>query len=130
MPGFTVTPSPCRPAAGRSVSRFRPFVGRYKKGGRRRLAADRSVMSGSAAKRLRAQFRATYGRGPRPAEVSYGSVVAGKDGKQVVIRVVRHLWRRVFNVKVTQPSEWRRWKKVGGDRVAFEERVSGSAPGG
>lgn len=94
-------------------------------------------MSGKRAKKLRAEFRAIYGRSPAgptiekqgKREISFGpmkSVTREEEIKGVVrpvTRFIHSITRPIFEVKVDRPSEWRRWKKERGCRWAFEVRM-------
>lgn len=101
-------------------------------------------MSGKRAKRLRAEFLEAFGRYPKKTRMT-GTVKKLKNGKTVGVALghatykeerqeevngifrkvmyVLRIMRPVFNVKVNSPSEWRRWKKAGGDRQAFQEML-------
>jgi hypothetical protein len=97
-------------------------------------------MSGKRAKRLRAEFVKQFGRFPKRTRTSKGHLqknnvtqgvpiaathkVETEEKINGIIRKVtrtRRILRAIFEVTVTAPSEWRRWKRAMGDRHAFDE---------
>lgn len=106
-------------------------------------------MSGKRAKALRAEFRRIYGRYPRrradiekravrgraksgekdvPIGVALGRNITERhtfedviNGVAQLVTKTRQVLRQIFEVRVTSPSEWRRWKRTGpAERLEFE----------